>query len=365
MKKSILNLSLTAATAISIAACSSGSDVAGIGGSGYVSSGTVTGFGSIFVNGVEFETGSATFSVDDDPNGTEDDLAIGMRVTVTGSVNTDGVTGTATSVTFDDELQGPVSSVSDIDADGVSRTITVLGTQVVLNSTTTNFDISSSATGTFDFINISAGDNVEISGYFDSTGILQATRIELKEQDFVVDSSIVELKGTITNLVNTAFELAGLNGISIDASSATLDDLPSGLENGTLVEVKGTCPDPACMTIKATRVEGETDDYDNDDDVELEGIITRYVDDSDFDVNGFPVDASGAQKEPASLELQPDVLIEVEGTIVNGVLVASEVELEGGDIKIAATVATKDASAGSFDLEPLSGHTITVKIDTS
>ncbi|MGD8582237.1 MAG: DUF5666 domain-containing protein, partial [Gammaproteobacteria bacterium] len=169
----------------------------------------------------------------------------------------------------------------------------------------------------------------------------------------------------ITNLANTAFELAGLNGISIDASSATLDDLPSGLENGVFVEVNGTCPDPTCVTIEATRVEGESDDFDNDDDVELEGIITRYVDDSDFDVNGFPVDASRAQKEPDSLVLQPDVLIEVEGTIVNGVLVASEVEQEGGDIKIAATVATIDASAGSFDLEPLSGYTITVKIDTS
>ncbi len=69
MKKSILYSAITAATAISIAACSSGTDVAGIGGSGVTSSGTITGFGSIFVNGVEFETSSSTFNVDDNPNG--------------------------------------------------------------------------------------------------------------------------------------------------------------------------------------------------------------------------------------------------------------------------------------------------------
>ncbi|MGD8934737.1 MAG: DUF5666 domain-containing protein, partial [Gammaproteobacteria bacterium] len=363
MKKSILNLSITAATAIAIAACSSGSDVAGIGGSGYVSSGTVTGFGSIFVNGVEFETDSSTFSVDDDPNGTEDDLAIGMRVTVTGSVNADGVTGTATSVTFDDELQGPVGPITE-NADLTIKTFSVLGTTVQINSTSTNFDVTDSLAGTpFSYDNITDGNNVEISGYLDSAGVLQATRIELKEQMFIIDNSIVELKGTISNLVNTSFNLSGIN---VDASAADIDDLPGGLAEGAYVEVKGTCPDPTCATIEATRVEGESEGFDDDDEVELEGIITRYVDDGDFDVNGFPVDASSAQKEPASLLLQPDMLIEVEGTIVNGVLVASEVEQEGGDIKIAATVATTiDASAGSFDLEPLPGQTITVKIDTS
>ena len=103
MNKSILHSAITAAMAISIAACSSGSDVAGIGGSGITptgitSSGTITGFGSIIVNGVKFETSTSTFSIDDSPSGSQDDLAVGMRVTVNGTVNSDGVNGTATSV---------------------------------------------------------------------------------------------------------------------------------------------------------------------------------------------------------------------------------------------------------------------------
>ena len=68
MNKILVKTSLCAAIALTIVGCGSessgGGGVAGIGGSGYVSSGSVSGFGSVFVNGVEFETDSATFDVD-------------------------------------------------------------------------------------------------------------------------------------------------------------------------------------------------------------------------------------------------------------------------------------------------------------
>lgn len=335
MNKSTLYRAITAAMAISIAACSSGTDVAGIGGSGITSSGTITGFGSIFVNGVEFKTSSSTFNVDDNPDGTEDDLAIGMHVTVNGTLNADGVTGNATSVTYDDQLQGPVGA-PPIDIDTENKTITVLGIVVALNSTTTQFDIDDSVPGSFNFNNIKKGDNVEISGLFDSAGKLIATRVELKEQAFTIDSSIVELRGTIADLIgpNFTLNLQGMAGATVDivtSSGTAYDDLPpGGLVDGTFVEVKGTCPDVTCTTIEATRIQGESEgfDGDSDGDVEIEGFITRYVDDSDFDVDGLPVDASDAQKEPPSLILIKDLLVEVKGTVVNNVLMASKVELE-------------------------------------
>jgi len=372
MRKSILHSAITAAAALSIAACSGGGDVAGIGGSGITpvgvtSSGSITGFGSIFVNGVEFETSSSTFSVDDNP-GIESDLAIGMRVIVDGTVNSDGITGTATSVSFDDQLQGPVGAVSVIDADGTGRTITVLGTTVALNSTTTIFDISGTLPGPFDFDTIAAGNNVEINGFPDSTGVVQATRVELKQTTFVVDSSIVELKGTITGLAGTTFTLQGLAGVTVDASVAAIDDLPGGLADGASVEVKGTCPDLACATIEATRVEGQTSGFDDNTKVEVEGVITRYVSDSDFDVDGFPVDASGAgvQRIPPTFILGIDKEVEVEGTVVSGRLIATKVKDEGGNIKVAATVTAVNSAAGSFELSPVSGQpAVTVMIDTS
>ncbi len=166
--------------------------------------------------------------------------------------------------------------------------------------------------------------------------------------------------------MNTTFNLAGITGLSINASGAAIEDLPNNqLADGAFVEVKGTCSDSSCTTINATRVEGESEGFDNDD-VEVEGIITRLtVSDSNFEVNGFPVNASNAVREPATLTLALDKQVEVEGSVINNVLVASKVKDEGGEIKIAATVDTVNPSAGSFELEPVSGQTITVKIDTS
>ena len=66
----------------------------GIGGTG-ISSGPIDGFGSIFVNGIEFEIGSALIVVDG-VDSAEADLRLGMVVRVCGSWEADG-TGTAVS----------------------------------------------------------------------------------------------------------------------------------------------------------------------------------------------------------------------------------------------------------------------------
>jgi len=370
MNKSILHGAITAAMTISIAACSSGGgDVAGIGGSGITSSGTITGFGSIFVNGVEFET-PQNVSIDDNPS-TDDLLALGMRVTVNGTINADGVTGTATSVSYDDDLDGPVSNLTSVGNDGFLQTLTVLGRLVRISSTSTNFDVSSSLPpGTpFDFDSIANDNHIEVSGYPDSNGVIIATRVELKALVFDT-ASIVEIKGTITGLngAGTKFNLVNVTGVNFDTSGSTIiEDLPNNqLADGAFVEVKGTC-NASCTTITATRIEGESFGFDDNDDVELEGVITRYASDSDFDVNGFPVNAFSAVRTPATLTIAIDKEVEVEGTVNDGVLVASKIKDEGGEIKIAATVAvgSVNATAGSFDLEPVPGQTITVKIDTS
>ncbi|MBT8126288.1 MAG: hypothetical protein KJP15_02300, partial [Gammaproteobacteria bacterium] len=371
MKKSIIYCAIATMTAFGTLSCSSGgSDVAGIGGSGYVSSGTITGFASVYVNGVAFDTSSSTFDVDGNPDGVESDLAIGMRVKVYGAINANGVSGTADSISYDDELQGPVSALSLADADGVHRTFNVFGTTVLVNSTTTNFDISGDITTTevFDFDSIADKDHVEISGYYDSTGMLIATRVELVSQAFNPGNDIIEIKGTITGLSNTSFSLDTIPGLTIDAASAALEDLPSDqLSDNIFVEVNGRCTDATCTTVVASLVEAESDDISADGEVELEGIITDYVDDSNFRVNGRRIDAATAVREPLSLTLENDTLVEVEGMLVNDILVATEIKQEGGEIKIAATVFSVDPATNSFalELEPVLRQTITVSIDTS
>lgn len=80
-----------------------GDTSAGISGSGKAI-GVITQFGSIFVNGVEYDTSEAIIIV----NGviaTEDDLGVGMVVFIQGTVNEDGVTGVAEVVIVDDNLK--------------------------------------------------------------------------------------------------------------------------------------------------------------------------------------------------------------------------------------------------------------------
>lgn len=359
---------LSAAIAFTLVACGgSGGDVAGIGGSGYISSGSVTGFGSVFVNGVKFETDTATFDVDG-ASGTQDDLAIGMVVRVNGSINDDGISGTASSISFDDELQGPVTGPIIYDADVVTGSFFILGIKVVIDSSSTSFDVSGDISApTFGFDTIAENNNVEISGFFDSNGVIQATRVELKNITFDANS-IVEVKGTIADLSGTDFNLGNSNELSVKAFNAALEDLPNGeLANGLLVEVKGTF-DTTTKILTATKVEAEDNSADDTDEFELEGIITNYDSASTtFTINGISVDASkiGLELKPTTLILANDLHVEVEGAIINGVLIATEVESKGGDIKAHAMVDSVDLATNTFEVKPVPTQpTITVSVTT-
>ncbi|MDH3862870.1 MAG: DUF5666 domain-containing protein, partial [Gammaproteobacteria bacterium] len=92
-----------------------------------VAVGPVTGFGSIIVNGVEYNTDSATF-IDDDNEVTntpaDDFFKVGETVIVKGTIEDDNSNAVAETVELDEIVEGPVSSVN---ADG---SLTVLGQTV-------------------------------------------------------------------------------------------------------------------------------------------------------------------------------------------------------------------------------------------
>ena len=99
--------------------------------------GKLTGFGSIYVNGIEFETNSATYEIDDVQGSGDSDLSVGMFVKVKGTVNADGVSGTAESVSYDDEVEGPVENIMPDPASGATeRTFTVFSGAVLVNTET-------------------------------------------------------------------------------------------------------------------------------------------------------------------------------------------------------------------------------------
>ncbi len=325
------------AAVLALAGCGGGSgggQTAGIGGTGKIASGTITGFGSIFVNGVEYETASADIRVDDS-SASESDLRIGMVVTVSGS--DDGVTGIADSVVFDDDIEGPVVSITT-GPDGLDRTFSVLGTSVIVDSATTAFDDS---TPGFSFSTLDNNDVVEISGFFDGAGVLHATFIEKK--GVFPGITEVELKG---NAANAGASGAGvgdtftINGITVNIlAGADLSEVPGSLvTDGMFVEVKGNLS--GATTLNATRIEEEDTTIGSEgDEVSLEGLVSGFTGNlASFTVAGQPVNAASATLEPASLQLANGIEVEVEGSIVGGILVANSIEAREGEIKIDARV---------------------------
>ncbi len=169
---------LIAVIATSIAACGGGGSatatnpggpIGGITGTGvFVAFGTVTGFGSIIVNGVEYDTSAATFTIDGNP-GFQDDLAVGDIVVVKGMIDDDSTIELAESVEFDDNVEGPIATGS---IDTATGSFLVLG-QLVIADSFTSFDDSISPAS---LDGLADDDIVEISGHVKADGSIHATR---------------------------------------------------------------------------------------------------------------------------------------------------------------------------------------------
>ncbi len=148
----------------SVSASGSGS------GSGSASSsGTITGFGSVIVNGKRFDTSSSSFTIDSQ-SGSQSDLKIGMTVTVNGSFN--GDQRSASAVLQKDAVEGLVQLVA---ADSLS--LIVMGQKVLVDNSTL---IDDNIPGR-NILNLVAGtDHVEVNGHIRPNGLIHATFIERK-----------------------------------------------------------------------------------------------------------------------------------------------------------------------------------------
>ena len=139
--------------------------------------GRVTGFGSVFVDGVEYDTTATTVMRDGVAVSVpaEKELKVGMIVTLNGSAN--GTQGVASSIAFKDELEGLVQANGLGNAGGV---LLVMGQNVTVDANT-NFESTDANITTA--ADIPANAVVEISGYPDGNGNILATFIELKASD--------------------------------------------------------------------------------------------------------------------------------------------------------------------------------------
>ena len=107
-------------------------DSGGMSGTG-VSQGAVSSFGSVFVNGVRWDLSSATIEIDG-VVASESDLRVGMVVRVEGDFAAGNSDGTATRVTFEDVLEGPIEDAPVETVPGMIKTFTILGQTVAVDA---------------------------------------------------------------------------------------------------------------------------------------------------------------------------------------------------------------------------------------
>ncbi len=329
----------------------SGVNGGGIGGSGLYSYGRITAFGSIFVNGVEFFL--------DDPSTRitvrgqvvdQGALKLGMVVRVRGRFSGTGrLQGTAAEVEYDARVLGPVAGPIVTGVDGIERRFSVLGRSVLVDRWATVFD------GT-DFSTLATGDLVEISGFVDADGLLRATRVAGRPA-FVPDVTQVSVDGVVTGWdpIQKTFSIGGL---TIDASQADLSSLPApGIVDGSWVSVSGTLASSSARRISANLVRPVALRLGHDgDEVLLEGIVTAYRSLGDFEVDGQPVDASGAELSPPAVVLAPNTHLSIEGKWANGRIVATHVKVRKIDVSIFAPVAAVDPRNRLVHLAPRAGQ---------
>ncbi len=313
--------------------------------------GTITGFGSIYLNGVEYDTDGASYDVDDETASDDSALSVGMVVKVMGSVNPDGRTGTANAVSYDDEIEGTVEELTTDSADETIKTFMVMNVQVQVSRGGTNFDAEDDPD--FRFETIMNGDNVEVSGEYKEY-VLMASFVE--KQDAADDD--FEAKGTVAGYEEGAesFMLILKNGSSLNVTLAPSAVIPSaGIQNDQYVEIEGTIPDPlnAPDSLLATKVELEDSDRleDDDDEVELKGVLSYADVDMVWSVRDVTISFGEATAyKPASLRdaiedrSAAGLIVEVEGDYLEGVLQVEEIELEEDELefKADATVVSSD-----------------------
>ena len=319
-----------------ITACGGGGVAAlvadgGIGGTGILSLGPIVAFGSVVVNGTTFEINGTTITVDG-VEATQDDLQVGFVVRIeSGSDNT-----TANRIDFAVTVRGQIDALTVNNFNELQATLTVLGQTVTTNNLTNfvNTGLQDPA-GPANSAALIVGNFVDISGVRDAQGNIVASFIEQR-----TDDPELRVMGPVSNVTATTFDIAGL---TVDFSSANLNDLPGGapVENAE-VKVRGTVfinnPSPL---LEATEVEPAlTLNPATDDEVELEGIVTRLTSVSDFEVNfevnGQRVNVVIAQttfENGMAEDIQLNTQLEVEGTIdANGVLQADKVDIRPDNI---------------------------------
>jgi hypothetical protein len=290
----------------------------GIGGTG-ITIGAVSGFGSIFVNNGEINTSTVEVIIEGDLVGVGDEalrdfLEIGMVVRVESRIWEDG-TAKAERIVFNDNVEGPVQSITPIN--GFTKSIILMGQTVIVDDLTVFKNTS---------IDLIVADNMlEASGFLDSDGFIRATFVEKMADAFLPDNE-VELKGKISN-VDILQKTFQINLLTIDYSLADVGNLPGGMpSDGQLLEVKGTLDENLVLTASQIDLEDELS-VENADAADIQGIVTDFSSLSELTIGNISIQTDAITSfeglNPEDVSIGSTLL--VKGSVNNRVLLADRV----------------------------------------
>jgi hypothetical protein len=279
-------LTTTCLVAASLAGCDPSGGNAGIDGSGtpvpvaqsYVSSfGSVSALGSVWVNGVRYDTSTARIVIDGN-EGTQAEIEPGDVVLVSGTAKaTDPTQFVATLLVVDDAVQGPITTI-----DAATSSLVALG-QTVRVAPETLFD-DSVPNGSLD--GLAVGDIIEVAGFRTSSDDIIATRIEKMPA-----GAGFETTGVVKNFAWLAQRFS-IGGLTVQFGAATRGT-PLNVRDGEIVEVRGKLRPGGEIFADTVLFRPAVSGGSTGDRVDIEGYVTSFDDPKDFEVAGVPVRVVG------------------------------------------------------------------------
>jgi hypothetical protein len=311
--KLIRSAGLALAASVLVTACGGGGSDGGTAAQGNSSTaaaatvvaGTLTGFGSVVIDGVHYPEGNVNAARDVDGIVERAITMAGVKIGQQVEASLDDQ-GRVTKVLVRATAEGPVEAV-----DVTAATLTVAG-QTIHVTTGDGATLFEGAAGLED---LSAGDWVEVHGTLNADGEIVATRIEVKPAG---GETQVRAAGLIQDLDETAKTFM-LGGLTVDYASAAIRPDGATLANDVFVFVYAdAAPSGGTLTAKSVRVarkpklEGR--------EFRIGGLVTdAAADGRTFKVNGVRVDATTAELKGGGLPVWTDVkdmaLVRVEGTL--------------------------------------------------
>ncbi len=309
---------------------SDGNSVAGIDRGGLRGVfGSITGFGSVIVNGEHYETDSAAIRVNGAPAAIGD-LEVGYVVAIQANLPQSDSSSRAVTIEFAHIVIGPMSAVV-----AAENRITVLGQSVSVSDTTAYGPGINPAS--IDGLSALPVDTVlRVSGFNGTDGEVLATRIESG-----ASGSGLEVTGIVADL-NSSLQTFRIGGLTVNYGLANLQGFSDGQpQEGNRINVEGSLDSGGVLVASELELKEIKLEVDEGDEFEIEGLITAILSATRFSVSGVTVsidDQTVFEHGDASM-LDLNVRVEVEGRFEDDIFRAEEVEFRpNGSLRIEAGV---------------------------